>query len=533
MSVFQKERCAKGAGPRSRFAITFIPLTVVFAIVGVILWSAWPLVRPARHVQVVQAVFVRSDTPPPDTDVADSALGARDLTELPRDIPTVQAPGWLEAEPFYVSCTALADGIVERIEVLEGDRVEQGQVVARLVSDDSELRLRRAEADIESARALLAAARAERDAAERSWQEPVELERAVTSGRAALAESEAELAQLPSLIEAANATLTRLEEETLRVRQSTEQGAASGFELFAIDQRAAAQRAEVNALEATRPLIVARIDRLASELRAAERTLDLRIEDRRRLDAANAGLAVAEAGVLRAEVLRDEAALELERMTIRAPISGHVLRRLKGPGDKVMRMMDAPHSTHVAHLYDPARLRVRVDVPLADASHVSVGQRCEVVVEVLPSRVFKGEVIRSTHEADLQKNTLEFQVRVFDPDPMLRPEMLTRVKFLPPESKRAVGERSFEADIPVVLVPNEAIESNEDNPRVWLVTERQNGRGLLAAKPVRVLDRDEMWTRVSGDLRPGDLLAVGLDRPRAGERVVLAPAPAPLQGGQP
>ena len=87
-------------------------------------------------------------------------------------------------------------------------------------------------------------------------------------------------------------------------------------------------------------------------------------------------------------------------------MAGNVLRRLKGPGDKVMLGMDDPHSSHVVHLYDPGALQVRVDVPLADAAQVGVGQACEVVVDILPDEIFAGEVTRVTHEADLQKEHL-------------------------------------------------------------------------------------------------------------------------------
>lgn len=499
----------RGVG-RSRAAGTVVPIAVLVAFAAVIAWSVWPLLRPARSVTVVQAVMERGETV-----AADTSPG-----EPRRDAVTVQAPGWLEAEPFMVACTALADGVVEQILVLEGEYVEKNAEVARLVAEDSEIRLRRAEAGLGAARAELARAEAELVAAERSWAEPVELDRALAATRAGLAESEGELSQLPSLIESARATLTRLEEETRRVQDSTARGAASDFELIAATQRAAAQRAEVAGLEAREPILVARVDRLRAEARAAERDLELRIEDRRRLDSARASAEAARAGVASAEAERDAAALELERMVIRAPISGYVQRRLKGPGDKVIRMMDDPHSSHIVHLYDPERLQVRVDVPLADASHVAAGQACEVVVEVLPDRVFRGEVLRSTHEADLQKNTLQVKVKVFDPDPILRPEMLTRVKFLP-----AGGGGSASAAAPEgtghVLLPVSLIGEGGETGKVWLVTQRKNGRGVLVSRPVRVITRDGDWMTVEGNLRPGDLVVVGLEKPREGELVVV------------
>jgi len=518
-------RRARSAGSWPQAAPKVALAAVAVSIVCVVTWTALPLVRPAREVTVVQAVFVRSDPT-----AASPELG-QELRDDARDVPTVQAPGWLEAEPFYVACTALADGVVESIDVLEGDYVERGDVVARLVAEDSEIRLRLVAAELENTRAELRMAHAERSAAAEVWEEPVELERAAATGRAAVAESEAELAQLPSLIEAAEATLTRLAEEATRARQSRSQGASTELEVIVAVQNAAAQRAEVRALEQRQPLLEARAARLRAELHAAERQLDLRTEDRRRLEAAEAAVSTAEAAIARAEARYAEAQLELDRMAIRAPISGYVQRRLKVPGDKVIRMMDSPHSAHIVHLYNPEHIRVRVDVPLADASHVFVGQRCEVVVEVLPDRVFTGTVLRTTHEADLQKNTLEIQVEVHDPDPFLRPEMLTRVKFLPPSGSEPASLSAGQDEETEVLIPGAAIDGGGEDALVWVVRQRRNGRGSLASVPVVVVSTEGDWARVRGGILPGDLIAVGIQRPQDGERVAMTTGSIDEKGG--
>ncbi|MFG0257150.1 MAG: efflux RND transporter periplasmic adaptor subunit [Phycisphaerales bacterium JB043] len=498
-------------GPRTRRMASIIPTGVALAIGCMLIWSAWPVLRPARQVMVAQAI--------PDQ----SGEGPRKVVESvsERTVRQVQAPGWLEAEPFSVACTSLADGVLERMHVLEGDYVEQGQIVAELVKDDSELRLRRAQASLASAEAVLELARAEHRASQRAWDEPIELERVAEVSHAALDATLGELAQLPSLIESAEAILTERTEIAARVRVSTEQGATNEIELIIAEQRVASQRGEVAALRARQPILEANIQRLEAELRAAERNLALRIEDRRRLDASAASVASAEAGVARAQAARDEAVLELERMVIRAPISGYVQRRYKIPGDKVVRMMDDPESAHIAHLYDPSRIQVRVDVPLVDASQISIGQDCDVVVEVLPDRVFRGRVLRVTHEADLQKNTLQVKVKVLDPDPVLRPEMLTRVVFLPPAGARDATSDQSSNSRTRVLVPASAIDPGETPSRVWLVADRRNSHGRLVSRPVDVIERTDDWLTIEGDLRPGSLLAIGVTEPREGEHVVM------------
>ena len=496
-------------GPAPRRAAIAIPAVIIAAMLGVIAWNAWPVLKPAPSVEVVQAIFDRSAMQEP---AAPDASAQR--------TPTVQAPGWLEAEPFFVPVAALADGVVDRVAVLEGDFVEAGDLVATLVAEDALIRERIAAASVAAAEAGLAAAQAELEAAQQSWESPIALERAVAVGRASVAESEAEEAQLPPLIDAARARLVRLEEEASRVRRSSELGATNDLERIVAEQHVAAQRAEVSALEARGPMLRARTQRLAAELAAAIRDLELRIEDRRRLAATRAAAAQAQGQLARARATHDEATLERTRMTITAPISGFVQRRLKAPGDKVIRMMDDPMSAHLVHLYDPDRLQVRVDVPLADAAHISVGQACEVVVEVLPDRVFKGEVLRITHEADLQKNTLQVKVKVLDPAPILRPEMLTRVKFLGTGSAEQDG-RSGASAMQRVLVPREAIAGSEGEPRVLVVTQRRSGRGVLVERPVRIVGERETLVAIEGDIQPGAIIAVGAVGVGSGDRVII------------
>ncbi len=513
----------RGGPPRrSRWAIG-APIGVGIAIVGLLGWSAWPVLRPMREVRVVQAVFDRRGGEDGGIPGAPGTGGAEPHPEHPRPQgKTVQAPGWLEPDPYLIACTALADGVVEAVEALEGDTVERGQVVARLIARDSELRLARAGAELEAAESSLALASAELGAAQTDWDEPVERSRAVAASDAMVAESRAELARLPARVGEAEATLKRLEEEFERVEESRSRGASSDLELVTLRQRVAAQRAAVAALEAEKPLLEAKEARYIAEATAARRELELRVEEKRRLAAAQAEVGRARAMVAQRRAERDEAALELERMVIRAPIDGVVMARLKTPGDKVMLGMDDPHSSHIVHLYDPSNIQVRVDVPLADAASVHVGQRCEVVVEVLPDETFVGEVTRVTHLADLQKNTLQVKVHVENPSPALRPEMLTRVKFLGDSGNGAGSARSGRTGIERVLVPADAVRDDGAASRVWVVRERRGDVGIVRALPVSIVGSREGWSIVEGGVRAGDLLAVGGQRVADGETVRVA-----------
>lgn len=437
---------------------------------------------------------------------------------------TVQAPGWLEADPYTVAAAALTDGVVAEILVLEGQTVEAGQVVARLVRRDAELTLARVEAERRAAEAETALASANLTAAKTDWDEPVERTRALATARAALARGDAELAQLPALIAAERAMAEQLAEELDRTEQARRSGAANEIEAVVAGKKLQAAQATVESLERRRPILEAERDLAQAELTAAERLADLRTPERLALDAARAGVIRADAALARAVVARDEAALRLDRTEIRAPISGLIQARLKYPGSKVMTSADDPHSTHVVHIYDPTKLQARVDVPLADAAKIQVGQACEVVVEILPDRIFRGEVTRITNQADLQKNTLQIKVRLIDPAIMLKPEMLTRVKFLGDEQSPDGSGAAVDSG---VLVPASALVETPTGYSVQAVRDRRAGKGRLTAVPVTVIARADGWASVRGDLRPGDLLAVDHTRPVSGRvRIALAEEPS-------
>ncbi len=530
------DRCATTGARRRRWpAHLIIPPLVALAVGALLVASAGQTLRPTREVAVRPVVFASGVQPVADPAPAgESGRAPGDAGRHARPSgggrgQVVQAPGWLEADPFFVACTALADGVVEEILVLEGERVDEGQVVARLVSEDAELALARAEAELAFARSKLIEAAANTEAAKTRWDHPIERDRAVETTRAQLAEARAELDQLPALIDAERASLAAMQEELLRQEKALTSGATNELEVIVLRNEVRAQEATVRAIERRRGILESRIDRLAAEVRAAERNAELRIEEKRELEFARAHQEDAAASVAAAEAARDEAKLRLDRMTIRAPISGFVQRRLKVPGDKVMLGADERHSAHLIHLYDPEKIQVRVDIPLADAAHVFVGQRCEVIVDVLPETPFRGEVSRITHEADLQKNTLQAKVRVVDPSPLLRPEMLTRVKFFPEGASPASASRGDGADggagsatarLAGVRVPEQALaDRSGDTARVWVVRDRRADRGVARPIDVEIVAAEGGWAAVRGALRPGDLLAVDTAGLEAGQPV--------------
>jgi multidrug efflux pump subunit AcrA (membrane-fusion protein) len=174
-----------------------------------------------------------------------------------------------------------------------------------------------------------------------------------------------------------------------------------------------------------------------------------------------------------------------------------------------MLLMDDPESSTIAVLYDPAKLQVRVDVPLADAAKLGVGQKAQVRCSLLPDKAFSGEVTRITGEADLQRNTLQAKVRINDPVDQLRPEMLCRVEFVGMGGGISGGGGGTLA----TWVPQSAI----DGGSVWVCdpeSKRIAKRAVEASSDTR-----EGMLRIRGGLRPGEQVVLSPQGLREGQRV--------------
>jgi RND family efflux transporter MFP subunit len=487
-----------------------LPASIVAAVVALLAYASRDALRPATEVRVVPVV-VRTAAAP------QGGAGPAAFT--------LQAPGWVEPDPYPVAVTALTDGVVEEVLVLEGERVEKGRVVARMIGDDARIALARAEAAVVRREGELAKVEAMHVGAQSEWDHPVERTRAVDAAQAMLAEARAELERLPSDIAAEQARVTELEDAARRKAQSAAVDAASESELIQTRLKLEAQRAVLAFTKANRPVLEAKVRQHEAALKAATENAKLRIAERQMLGECQAMVTEALAALDEARAARDEAKLRLSRMEVRSPAAGVVLSRHAEPGSTMMLNTDNARSAHVVRLYDPARLQVRVDVPLADAAKVSVGQAAKVVVGVLPDRTFDGVVTRISPEADIQRNTLQVKVRITDPAPELKPEMLARARF----ADVTAGSGTATTSSQQVFAPADMLRTvaGGNTADVWVV---DRGSGRAARRSATLGEgRADGWVAVADGLRPGDALIAGdTSSLREGQRVkVVGAADAP------
>ena len=373
-----------------------------------------------------------------------------------------QASGWIEPDPLPIKATALVNGVVECVGVLEGEVVKQGQILAELISEDFELDLETAESDLTS---LQAQAEAH--------------ESAIKAGAA-------RIVTLDKKVEAGGKRCLELEDRLRRLERARA-GAISEEALTLAKLQLETHESEVDALK------ISRVE-LESDLESLEAT-------RKEF----------EAQILRAEVEVKRRRLALERTNIISPIDGVVLRLLAVPGQKRMLDMDDPDSATVAILYQPGELQARIDVPLEEAAQLNVGQAVRLRSNFLPDRVFKSTVTRIVGEADLQRNTLQAKVRVEDPDHRLRPDMLCRAEFLA-SGVEPVGssneDAAWESGRISIFVPEASlINRSGTEAELWAIDDS----GARIEKRTVVLSNKSKdgFVLATGDIRPGDRVIIG------------------------
>jgi len=274
-------------------------------------------------------------------------------------------------------------GYLDEVLVEIGDRVQEGDVLARLETDDLELAV--AKADIKAREAQLDLADASEGATD---TEMTNARAAVQSAqtRLAVARYTYDTAQNSDLDAAVRARLIEFQrsvdqyytlENGNNVSQDRLDDAWSDWAEAEYDSNKALRQAEMEELDAWN-----QVDQAQNRVYQAQENLEL----------LQSGPTTAT--VKRAELKADQAVLalddardDLEAANLRAPFSGTVVDVTAIPGERV----GTASIITLADLEDPL---LCFWVEESDMSGVAVGNRVEIVFEALPDDTFTGEVIR-------------------------------------------------------------------------------------------------------------------------------------------
>jgi RND family efflux transporter MFP subunit len=492
-------------GRRRHFVTRIVlPAAILAGFLGLAGYALRDRFAPPRAVTIVPIVVERG---------AAVAAGA----------PLFQAAGWIEARPTPIVVTALTDGVIEKLLVVEGQAVQAGEAIAHLVDADARIALQFAEAELEHHQAEVAQAKVAVKAAKTRLEHPVHLEAALAEAAANLAKLETERTNLPFQIRAAEArhTLAKLDLES---KGAAGPGAVSARVLAQAQSELATAAAAVEELRERRASLDREIAALTARRDAVRKQLELKTDEIRQFEESNAQLAIAGARVREAQASLAVVRLRIERLTIKAPQAGRVLTLIGRPGKRVSgldpnSMFDA---STVAVLYDPLSLQVRADVPLDHVGKVVPGHPVRIETEALPGRALDGIVLQATGQADVQKNTLQVKVSITDPPPVLKPEMLGRVTFLaaapPPDAPKTETVRYF--------APRSLVESGANGSHVWIA----DAAGVARMRSVKLgmAGRDDL-VEITDGVGPADKLIVsGRDGLQDGARISVTGEDATL-----
>lgn len=398
----------------------------------------------------------------PDYDLSELTV------EVNKDAITVRITASGTIEPVRsVNLSPKTAGTVEELYVEQGDRVEKGQVIARM--DNEQIN-----AQIVQSKAGVAEARAQLDEALRG---PTSTD---------IRQVEASVSQTRAQLEDARARLALAEDEATRNQSLFNRGAISRSDL----------------------------DRVLSDRRSANANLDqafarLAEAEQRLVDAQNGSesetIAQAEARLSRAQGQLQSAQAQLADTEIRTPFAGIITQRFASEGAFVTptaTASDVTSATSTAIVALASGLEVIAEVPEADINKIRVGQSVEIQADAFPEEVFEGEVKLIAPEAIERQNVTVFQVRValLTGTDRLRSNMNTTVSF--------IGDQLDDA----LVIPAVAVITQSGETGVLVPDDAGQAQfrpvvlGSQVGDRIQVVDGLESGDRVFIDLPPGQSL---------------------------
>jgi HlyD family secretion protein len=331
-------------------------------------------------------------------------------TYLNRPSDRIEASGTIETTEVDVSF--MVAGKVEERLVDEGDRVEKGQIVARLDLKPLQESLGRARAQLEVGRVSVPQLRESVSLTKRTVEEQERAAQAVMeSAQARFQEVKTgprvqELRQGEANLAAAEANLAKARLDFDRAKELVQKGVYSQAVLdgaqaaftSAKSQREAAQETMNLLREGSRREQIENADGL---LRQAKASLAQATANRMQIAMKEKDLDASQARVQELEAAYNIAKINLDYGTLKSPISGWVLLKNIEPGEVVNA------GTPIVTLGDIEDLWMNVYVGPSVVGKVHLGDPVDISVDAHPGKVFAGKIIFISQEAEFTPKNIQ------------------------------------------------------------------------------------------------------------------------------
>ncbi len=192
-----------------------------------------------------------------------------------------------------------------------------------------------------------------------------------------------------------------------------------------------------------------------------------------------------EAELVTAQVALQDALLQREEATVRAPIDGIVAVLNAVPGEE----LDV-ESRIAAEIIDTSIVELSGQVDETDVLRISYGDPAEITLDAMPGQVFSGSISSISSAAELQQGIAVFTVLVridVPPDVDLR------------EGMNANARMAVEEQFNVLLVPVQSIYGTFQEPILRVMSD-----GEATSLPVTLGDNDGFWVVVESGVSEGE-----------------------------
>lgn len=401
---------------------------------------------------------------------------------------SVRATGTLNPVTTVLVGSQLSGQVVE-ILADYNTPVQEGQVVARLYSEQIKSRRDAALADLAQAKADLDTKRAQIDKARST------LQRAEAQATDLNAQRDRTQAQLDD----AQRTLERQQELTTR---------AVGTQT-ALDQA----RTQVDIQKANLASAMAQIASNRAELDGFKADIAL----------ADAGLQSANAVILQRQAKLRDIEIDLARTDIKSPVEGVVVKRDIELGQTVAASLSAPTLFTIAQ--DLREIDIYANIDEADVGQLKAGQKVSFTVNAYPNRTFEGSVRMVRLSAQTVQNVVTYTavISVQNQDQSLLPGMTANLQIITDEKEDVLRIPNAALRFrPTVTAAAAQTQSRQRRPRGEMQDQDEGsfGRiyrigpdGIPQPVPVRLGVTDGSYTEIlRGDLQEGAAVIVGAQR---------------------
>jgi len=390
-----------------------------------------------------------------------------------------------------VTIVPKVSGTLEEIKVKLGDRVKEGEVIAKIESREFLLGVKQAEAAFSAAQTQWNLAKA--TAQTEFFSNLAQVQAALKVAQANLDKirkgaREEEIQRVDAAYQQALANAETTEKDLNRARDNYEKGAISdqqfdGAQLQFKVAQAGLESAKANldlikkgAREEDIKVVEAQVEQTQASLKNLES-----LKEAKSWEAKIKGV---QAQAEQAEVALGLAKIRLEDCTIKAPISGIISKRfvdvgaMVGPTQPLVSIVDIDTVKLLTHVSDE------------DLDKVKLTQEVEVKVGTYLNRSYQVKEINISPVMDPLSRKIEVKINISNPDYLLKPGMFPKIKLW--------GEKKN-----VLLVPKAAVVKKEGKEQVFVV---RDNRAYLQ-KVIVGLEKDGLVQIMKG-LKEGDQVVI-------------------------